>query len=69
MIDASGLHALEEFFELCKVNGTTLVLSGVNEKIKIKMHRFGFDITIGAKNITDNIDMALLRANTILKEN
>lgn len=34
MIDASGLHALEEFFELCKVNGTTLVLSGVNEKIK-----------------------------------
>lgn len=69
MIDASGLHALEEFFELCKVNGTTLVLSGVNEKIKIKMRRFGFDITIGAKNITDNIDMALLRANTILKEN
>ena len=69
MIDASGLHALEEFFELCKVNGTTLVLSGVNEKIKMKMRRFGFDITIGAKNITDNIDMALLRANTILKEN
>jgi len=69
MIDASGLHALEEFFELCKANGTTLVLSGVNEKIKIKMRRFGFDITIGAKNITDNIDMALLRANTILKEN
>lgn len=69
MIDASGLHALEEFFELCKVNGTTLVLSGVNEKIKIKMRRFGFDITIGAKNITDNIDMALIRANTILKEN
>lgn len=69
MIDASGLHALEEFFDLCKVNGTTLVLSGVNEKIKIKMHRLGFDLTIGANNITDNIDMALIRANTILKEN
>lgn len=69
MIDASGLHALEEFYDLCEANNTTLVLSGVNEKIKLKMRRFGFDITIGVENITDNIDMALLRANTILKEN
>ena len=69
MIDASGLHALEEFYDLCQANSTTLVLSGVNEKIKLKMRRFGFDITIGVENITDNIDMALLRANTILKEN
>lgn len=69
MIDASGLHALEEFYDLCEANNTMLVLSGVNEKIKLKMRRFGFDITIGVENITDNIDMALLRANTILKEN
>ncbi|MDD2382597.1 MAG: sulfate permease [Sulfurospirillaceae bacterium] len=69
MIDASGLHALEEFYELCKDNGTTLVLSGVNAHIKIKMRRLGFETQISVQNITNNIDQALLRANQILKEN
>ncbi|MBV5278078.1 MAG: sulfate permease [Campylobacteraceae bacterium] len=66
MVDATGLHALEEFYELCHNNGTTLVLSGVNEHIKIKMSRFGFDNKIGNENITNNIDDALLRANQLL---
>ena len=68
MVDATGLHALEEFYELCVKNNTVLVLSGVNEQIQEKMKRFGFDIKIGKENITDNIDMALLRANRILEE-
>lgn len=66
MVDATGLHALEEFFDLCKSHGTILVLSGVNEHIKKKMHRLGFEQKIGQMNITDNIDMALIRANQIL---
>jgi SulP family sulfate permease len=67
MADATGLHALEEFFDLCKSHGTILVLSGVNEHIKKKMHRFGFEQKVGQENITDHIDMALIRANQILR--
>jgi len=66
MIDATGLHALEEFFDLCQSNGTILVLSGVNEHIKLKMRRLGFEKKIGIENITDNIDMALSRVHRLL---
>jgi SulP family sulfate permease len=67
MIDATGLHALEEFFDSCQAQNTTLVLSGVNPKIKLKMKRLGFDQTIGEENITNNIDRALSRAYQILE--
>ena len=68
MVDATGLHALEEFYDLCKAQNTVLVLSGVNPKIKMKMQHVGFDKKIGVLNITDNIDMALIRTNQLLKE-
>ncbi len=67
MIDATGLHALDEFFDLCQGNGTILVLSGVNEHIKLKIRRLGFEKKIGLENITDNIDMALNRAHRLLE--
>lgn len=51
MIDATGLHALEEFYS-CQAQNTTLVLSGVNPKLSSKMKRLGFDQTIGEENIT-----------------
>ncbi|NCD12730.1 MAG: sulfate permease [Epsilonproteobacteria bacterium] len=68
MVDATGLHALEEFLELCKSNQTILVLSGVNQRIKMKIERIKLDQKIGQENITENIDLALERANEILNE-
>ena len=68
MIDATGLHALEEFFDSCKVSHTTLVLSGVNKTLRTKMQRSGFDTKIGIENITHNIDKALERTKKILEE-
>ena len=66
MIDATGLHALEDFFDSCKTSDTILVLSGVNKKIQLKMQRALFDKKIGVENITPNIDKALARAKEIL---
>lgn len=66
MMDATGFHALEEFHELCKKENTQLVLSGVSERLMLKLERFGFTEVIGLKNITENIDKALQRANDIL---
>ncbi|AFL68421.1 SulP family inorganic anion transporter [Sulfurospirillum barnesii] len=68
MVDATGLHALEEFLDLCKNNQTILVLSGVNEHIKLKLKRMKLEEKIGHENITDNIDHALIRANELLKK-
>lgn len=68
MVDATGLHALEEFLALCKSNETILVLSGVNQRIKMKIERIKLDQKIGQENITENIDLALVRANEILNK-
>ncbi|MBE0491863.1 MAG: sulfate permease [Sulfurospirillum sp.] len=68
MIDATGLHALEEFLDLCMESSTTLVLSGVGLKIKTKMHKTGFENKIGLSNITSNIDKALQRSREIISE-
>lgn len=67
MMDATGLHALEEFYHSCRVQNTVLVLSGVSSKIQQKIQRFGLENKLGRENITDNIDMALERANELLK--
>lgn len=67
MIDASGIHALEEFYDLCQAQKTILVLSGVNSKIQHKIERVGLATKLGKNNITSNIDLALERAYELLK--
>ncbi len=41
LIDASGMHALKEFFEQCKKNHIHLKLSEVKDPIKQKLQNFG----------------------------
>jgi SulP family sulfate permease len=66
VVDASGLHALEEFFDQCMTQGVTLVLSGVHAQPIFAMTRYGLFDKIGEANILANIDDALNRARTIL---
>lgn len=68
VIDASGLHALEEFFYKCKRQHTTLVLSGIQTSSARALIRYGLHEKIGKKNIRPNIDEALARAREILSE-
>ncbi len=51
MIDESGYHALEEFYELCKQKDTILVLSGVSNDIYKRLEKKGFSTLIGEKNV------------------
>ena len=75
-IDATGEHALENFYNTCKKAGTQLVLSGVNpvpyETLKkmhfIEMKKMHFIEMIGEENVTNHIDKALIRTREILKE-
>jgi SulP family sulfate permease len=65
LIDASGLHALEEFFKQCKKSGTILLLSGVQNQAGEGLLKFGIADLIGRENLLPNIDAALARAREI----
>ena len=66
VIDASGIHALEEFLTKCRRDGTSLLLSGVHAQPLIAFGRSGFMDLVGIDNMFGNIDDALNRARAIL---
>jgi SulP family sulfate permease len=65
-IDATGLHALEEFHIKCKRQGIRLLLGGVHAQPLFEMTRVGLDHTLGLENIFDNLEEALSKAREIL---
>jgi SulP family sulfate permease len=69
MMDETGYHALEEFYEMCRAKNTILILSGVSKEIKKRLEKKGMDKLLGAQNITNHIDSALVRASEVLELN
>ncbi len=67
VIDASGLHALNEFYDKCKREGTVLILSGVKGQPAKHLKKFGLEELIGKENIFSHIDAALKRTREIVK--
>lgn len=65
-IDATGEHALENFYNTCKKLGISLVLSGVNKAPYETLKKMHFIDMIGKENVLDHIDKALVRTNEIL---
>lgn len=65
-IDATGLHALEEFYFKCRQQGTTLLLAGVHAQPLMAMMNMGLDNTVGRENLFESFDAALDRARSIL---
>ncbi|MCP5470196.1 MAG: SulP family inorganic anion transporter [Chlamydiales bacterium] len=58
-IDASGMHALEEFYSECHRQGTTLLLAGVKKGPLQDLQRFHLDELIGEDHIFGHINSAL----------
>ena len=67
VMDISGLEVLEEILEICQKRGLTLILSHVNEQPYHVMEKAGFIEKIGKKNICENIDASLERAEKLGK--
>jgi len=65
-IDASGMHALEEFWRKCKRQHTRLLLAGVHAQPLFAMTRYGLMDKIGEENMFENIDDALNRARELV---
>ena len=68
VVDATGLHALEEVFHYAEETGMVLVLSGVQPQVMELLHKTGLYDSFGAENIHTVIDDALDRAKIILNK-
>ncbi|MCB1081335.1 MAG: sulfate permease [Chlamydiia bacterium] len=62
VIDASGMHALREFYYRCQKDKTVLLLSGVNESVLKSLRKFGLTELIHEEFIFPHIDLALKKS-------
>ena len=68
-LDASGLHALEDFLAYCHRRNITLLLCGVQKQPrKVILHDSPFMKELHSENICENIDAALERIRQIEEE-
>lgn len=58
-VDASGMHALEEFYTECKRQGTLLLLAGVKKGPLKDLRRYHLDELIGEDHVFAHINSAL----------
>ena len=66
-IDASGMHALEEFYLECTRQGSILLLSGVKRGPLRSLRRYKLDELIGEDHIFSNINAALEFSRELLR--
>lgn len=66
-MDATALKTLQEIHNKCKKNNITLIFSHVQEQPMSVLKKAGFDKIIQEENICSNIDLALKRAESLVK--
>ena len=64
LIDATGIHALEEFWKKSRSSGVTLILSGVNAQPEEILKKSGLYDRIGAQYILAHFDEAVEKARS-----
>lgn len=67
-IDSTGINNLTTLCKKSINKGIHIVLSGVSDDVHFALERMGFNDLIGKDNICPNIDVALQRAEEIIKE-
>ena len=67
-IDATGYHALEMLYGLCKKNHTALIILSLQDQPLNALAKYGFIDNLGAPNVCDNVEEALSRADFLLKK-
>src|SRR5690606_4755760 len=64
-LDATGLHALEEFSERLRSTGRTLLLCGARHQPARLIGRSAFLQHVGAENVLPHVQAALERARAL----
>ena len=65
-IDSTGIHNLTVLCEMSQKEKTTVILSGVNDKVHQVLEKSGFYELLGKDNICPNINVALKRAEDMI---
>ena len=66
-VDSTGIHNLTNLIEQSHRNDITIILSGVNDRVRAVLEKNGFNGLVGVNNICDNITDALVVAKHHLK--
>ena len=66
VIDATGLHMLEQVVDKFHKQGTTVILAGVQPQVQKALQTMGLDQKIGVENILASTALALKRAKVVL---
>ena len=67
-VDSTGIHNLTNLCAMSRKEGIQIVLSGVNPKVQQVLEKSGFNELIGAENICSHINIALERAEKLIRE-
>ena len=67
-IDSTGLQNLRSLYRLSTNSKILIILSGINENVNKALVNSGFADQIGKENICSHIDIALKRAEEVIKE-
>ncbi len=65
-IDATGLATIEDIFDECRKNNSTLILSGIHAQPLFAAEKAGLIQKIGDDNVCGSIDDALKRARELI---
>ncbi|MCB2289128.1 sulfate permease [Clostridium sp. CS001] len=66
-MDATGYHALEMLYDICKKHHTQLIMLNLQEQPISTLEKYGFVETLGRENFCSNVEEAIERANSLLK--
>ena len=66
-LDISALHALTSVYEHCREKGISVIFSHVNKQPMKVMKKAGFVEMVGEESFVKNIDVALSKAEKIIK--
>lgn len=66
VIDATGLHALEEVFRFSEKNKTQFIISGIQPEVLEEFRKTGLLKTFGEENVLSDIEKALARAKELI---
>jgi SulP family sulfate permease len=64
-IDSTGLHNFKDVIKVLKHSGTTVILSGVNDKVLEDLNTYGFINIINKENIFKTFKGAVKKAKEL----
>lgn len=67
LMDATAYHSFEMLYDICKKHNTRLILMKIQEQPLAMLKKYGFIRKLGEKNLCNNVEAAVLRANVLLK--